>query len=210
MPQSPDLTQPQQRILKLARDRFFEQGFSKVTMDELANELGMSKKTLYKHFPQKGQLLRAVVDCTLDELRAGVEGFLQDDSLPFLQKLEALLTFVGMKASSFLQPNFLRDVQRKAPEIWQRIEAFRREMVHTRFSRLIGQGVANGVFRDDIDQDLVVMVYFNTIQTIINPQTLANLPFTPRQVFDSLRKLLFEGLLTEDARRHLLAEGKEK
>src|SRR5437588_7649843 len=50
-----------QRILAAARAHFFAHGFRSVTMDDLATELGMSKKTLYAEFPSKTALLRAVL-----------------------------------------------------------------------------------------------------------------------------------------------------
>ena len=49
------------RILEVARNQFFSLGFAKVTMDEIAEELGMSKRTLYQHFPGKKALLRKVL-----------------------------------------------------------------------------------------------------------------------------------------------------
>ena len=50
------------RILRLAREHFFAQGYCSCTMDDLAAELGMSKKTLYVHFAGKEALMRAVID----------------------------------------------------------------------------------------------------------------------------------------------------
>src|SRR5438876_11067464 len=50
-----------QRIVDAARVHFFSHGFRSVTMDDLAEELGISKKTLYAHFPAKIQLLEAVL-----------------------------------------------------------------------------------------------------------------------------------------------------
>src|SRR6476659_11131852 len=50
-----------QRIVEAARAHFFSHGFRRVTMDDLADELGVSKKTLYAHFPSKIALLEAVL-----------------------------------------------------------------------------------------------------------------------------------------------------
>src|SRR6267142_3483895 len=58
-----------QRIIDAARAHFFNHGFRSVTMDDLAEELGISKKTLYAHFPGKIELLEAV----LADKFAGVE-----------------------------------------------------------------------------------------------------------------------------------------
>ena len=54
------------RILERVRSRFFSSGFSKVTMDELAHDLGVSKKTIYKHFPSKNELLRELLKLKMD------------------------------------------------------------------------------------------------------------------------------------------------
>ena len=63
-----------QRIVDAARAHFFSHGFRSVTMDDLAEELGISKKTLYAHFPGKFDLLEAVL---ADKL-AGVEATLKE------------------------------------------------------------------------------------------------------------------------------------
>ena len=58
------------RILQQARAHFFTHGYSKFTMDDLATELGMSKKTLYVHFAGKDEILSAVIDEIGREVRA--------------------------------------------------------------------------------------------------------------------------------------------
>ena len=62
------------RIVDAARVHFFSHGFRSVTMDDLAEELGISKKTLYAHFPGKFDLIEAV----LADKFAGVEAMLKE------------------------------------------------------------------------------------------------------------------------------------
>lgn len=192
-----------QRILETARNQFFNYGFKKVTIDEIAAELGMSKKTLYQHFPSKAHLLENVIDMTLQELRAKVDNILGDPEIEFLTKLQNIMTFVGSQAARFLRKPFMRDLQKYAPDVWYKLENFRKESIHTRFASLIEEGVRRGYFRNDVDQQIVVLVYFHAVQNIINPETLSDLPFTAAEVFDSIIKMLFEGLLTEEAKTKL-------
>ena len=56
-----------ERIVQRARDEFFAHGFSKVTMDELCDELGISKKTMYEHFNSKDELLDAVTESAVGD-----------------------------------------------------------------------------------------------------------------------------------------------
>src|SRR5690606_41317726 len=58
------------RIMDEARSLFFRYGFSKVTMDEAAEGLGMSKKTLYRYFPSKEVLLEEITAAHIDECDA--------------------------------------------------------------------------------------------------------------------------------------------
>jgi AcrR family transcriptional regulator len=55
------------RIMHAAGQKFIQYGFSKVTMEEIAEELGMSKKTLYQHFESKNELLKDLVKHVMTE-----------------------------------------------------------------------------------------------------------------------------------------------
>lgn len=198
------------RILESAREQFANRGFSKVTTDEIASELGISKKTLYKHFPKKETLLQEVMEWTMYEIRQGAEKILNDDRLEFTEKLESIMTFIGGQVSRYLTKPFLRDIKRSAPELWARFEAFRKEQINSKFSNLITLGIKIGVFRKDVNQQLVVLVYLNAIQNIIHPETLSHLPFTASEAFESIIKIIFEGILTDHGRQNFakkLGEG---
>src|SRR5690349_12048205 len=75
------------RIVRQARAHFFEHGYSQCTMDELAAELGMSKKTLYVHFPSKAALMAAVIDDLSREIRASADALFGNRQLNFAEKL---------------------------------------------------------------------------------------------------------------------------
>ena len=78
MPNPPSLAQSldhdpvAQRILTSARQQFMTLGFKNVTMDDLASDMGMSKKTLYAHFPSKSALVKGVLTQKLDEAERAV------------------------------------------------------------------------------------------------------------------------------------------
>ena len=185
------------------------QGFSKVTMDDIARDLGMSKKTLYKFFPDKRTLLHQVVELSLVDLRTGLESRLRDSSKPFPVRLQGILTFVGQNMASIMNRAFLQDLQRFAPEEWQHIEEFRDKMIMTRFRRLIEQGVTAGYFHDGLDCQMVVLIYLSAIHNIINPEVLADLPFTSKQVFESIVRILLYGILTDEARARIEGDQSE-
>src|SRR5213076_3025102 len=83
-----------QRIVAAARQHFFARGFRGVTMDDLAEELGMSKKTLYAHFPGKTALLEGVLLHKFETIEADMEQIMAECSSDFVNGLHRLLACV--------------------------------------------------------------------------------------------------------------------
>ncbi|PYJ92714.1 MAG: hypothetical protein DME62_11600, partial [Verrucomicrobia bacterium] len=117
-----------QRIVEAARVHFFSHGFRSVTMDDLAEELGISKKTLYAHFPGKIQLLEAV----LEDKFAGVEAKLNEITHAhprnFPAALHELLTNTQHELDE-IKPPFVRDMRQKAPHVFKVIERRRAALI---------------------------------------------------------------------------------
>src|SRR5687767_11593800 len=116
------------RIVAGARSHFLAHGFRGVTMDDLARELGMSKKTLYVSFPGKRDLLLAVIADKASHIDADLERITSDGKADFPTKLARLLECFQKHAGE-IQPAFVRDVRREAPEIFQIIERRRSELL---------------------------------------------------------------------------------
>jgi len=189
----------QNRILEVAGSQFFSLGFTKVTMDEIAHELGMSKRTLYQHFPGKKALLRKALLSRTERISEGLGKISQSNETPFGKKLEQALTLVAKEIPHF-SPIFLRDIQRHAPEVWQELDQRRHEHIHTRFGQLIQEGVQEGFLRKDIDAEVLVLLFSTLIRNIVNPETLSHLPLSASQAFSVISGVLFEGILTDKGR----------
>ncbi len=208
MPRSADLLT--ERILDAAQARYFAHGFSRSTMDDLASDLGMSKKTLYLHFRSKDAVLEAVMDRFTRGIAAEMDRVLEDPALDFPARTAGLLDALGRRLA-LLDRFFLEDLHRHAPRLWQKIEAFRRERIFRVFGSLFREGAALGHFRSDLDPDLILQIYFQAIQNVLNPRTLATLPHAPARVFHTLLSVLFEGMLTDRGRKlRTLGVQKEK
>ena len=192
------------RILHCAGEEFFRHGFSRVTVDEIAAKLGMSKKTVYKHFSSKDDLLREVTRFTINEMATRCADILHDERIAFVDKLRNMMTSVGVNYSKLARP-LIEDLQKHAPHIWKEIADFRTERINKDFDALLQEGMEQGIFRQDIDRQLILLIYSNAVQTIINPEMLMNLPYTATQVFETIMKVMFEGILTEEEKPKYLS-----
>jgi len=191
------------RILETAAEHFYRFGVSKVTMEELADKLGMSKKTLYKYFESKDRLVQALIDSLKQDLDRRSQEILSDVSIDFVEKVKQTTSCVAMQYAKIGKP-LLEDLQRNAPQIWKQIEELRRERIANGFGKMLAEGRRRGIFRNDIDEQLVLMIYANIITNIINPDVLVQVPFSASQVFDAVIKIFYEGIMTDDGRAQFL------
>jgi AcrR family transcriptional regulator len=168
-------------------------------MDDLAAELGMSKKTLYAHFPGKTALLEAMLADKFRDLETEVARIAAESSADFASGLERLLACVGRHAAE-VQPPFLRDIQREAPELFQIVERRRAEVIERHFSQLLGAGRRQGRIRKDIPVHLIIAILLGATQAIMNPPRLAELGLTPASGFAAILTVILEGVLTTAGR----------
>ena len=196
----PDLHQTRRRILAQARATFFADGYSQFTMDALAAELGMSKKTLYVHFAGKDEIIAALIDDLAAEIRADADALLRHRDLNFAEKLRGFVESMIERLSA-LQPRTVRDLQRFAPKLYAKIEAMRGENVPYIFGRFVEAGQAEGMVRASLPPVFAIEFFLHAMQGLMNPATLERLRLAPREVVPMAIDVFFGGLLTNAGRK---------
>jgi AcrR family transcriptional regulator len=189
-----------QRIVDAARAHFFSHGFRSVTMDDLANELGISKKTLYTHFPGKLDLLEAV----LADKFASVESTLNEVTRAHPHDFSAALPELLANARRELdeiKPPFVRDIRQKAPHVFKVIERRRAALIERHFGKLFVEGQRAGMVRKDVPANLMIEILLAMVQAIMNPAKMEELGMMPKEGFAGITKIVLEGALTSKGRR---------
>ncbi len=177
-------------------------GFRNVTMDDLASELGMSKKTLYTHFSGKVSLLEEVIADKFGEIEAELFAIAADGRGDFPARLHALLACIRRHTEE-VQPPFLRDMAREAPELFEKVRAHRRSIIHRHFTTMLREGKAAGMIRGDVPEKLMIEFLTGAADGIVNPQKLAELGLTARAAFTEIIRIFLEGTMTEQGRLKL-------
>jgi AcrR family transcriptional regulator len=190
-----------ERILTLASERFLQEGFSKVSVNDLTSELVISKKTFYKFFGSKEDLLVQVMDRFLAGVRTRFTKIL-DSERNFVEKLGDVMTFLGQEIGRLGKP-LQADLQRHAPEVWRRIENFRRERITQNFSLLLEQGMDEGFVRKDLNKTIALLSFLGAVENIVRPSVLVNESFSAREALQGITAIVFHGILTEEAERKL-------
>jgi len=189
-----------QQIVEAARGHFFSHGFRSVTMDDLAAELGISKKTLYTHFPGKIELLEAV----LTDKFAGVETKLNEvmraHPHDFSTALHELLVNTQLELDE-IKPPFVRDMRQKAPQVFKVIERRRAALIERFFGKLFVEGQRTGMVRKDVPVKLIIEILLTIVQAIMNPVKMGELGMMPKDGFAGILKIVLEGALTRKGRK---------
>ena len=187
-------------MVEAARRHFFSHGFRGVTMDDLAAELGISKKTLYAHFPSKTALLEAVLADKFASVRKELERITREHAHDFPAALHELLAGT-LRELDEIKPPFVRDMRQKAPHIFKRVERRRAEMIERSFGKLFVEGQRTGMVRKDIPAKLMIEILLGAVQAIVNPAKIQDLGLTPKIGFSSIIKIVLEGALTPKGRK---------
>lgn len=195
------------RIMAKAEEMFTEFGYSRVTVDEIAAGLGISKKTLYKHFSGKEQILKEVIENRKCTNMSYITEIINNETMEFSEKLQRLMEYLKEMSKTMHSP-LISDLVKNYPDIYNDIQNFKREKAIHQVEKLMLQGANEGVFRKDINLEVFMMIFVASIREATTPSVLSNLPQSPGQVFNTILKVIFEGLLTEEGR--IVVREKEK
>jgi len=181
------------RILNTDSIFFFDLGYLKVTMDELAIELHMSKKTLYQFFKNKQLLLESVIYDFFQEFQEKIDQIIKKKNNRGLGILKQFLSLVQSQISQFNIRAF-EDIRKNNPKAWQIISRLREKMINNELRELLKQGKKEGTIRKDIDLDIIVLVILNIVQSIAIPEVISQFSYSTEEVIEMIARMIMSGI----------------
>lgn len=186
-----------EKVIELAEERFFREGFYKTRMDDIASELKMSKKTIYKIFPSKEELVNSIAKHFMNKMKSKIVPALSSDKNA-IEKLEELIKILA-GVSQKMSPKMFEEMRRHFPTLWNEIDSFRTEMMFGNLTKVIDQGKAEGLFIDYPTQ-IIMNVLVASVRAIVNPEFILNNNFSILQAALSAFKIIIGGIVTEKGR----------
>src|SRR5262249_16190057 len=168
-------------------------------MDDLAEELGVSKKTLYAHFPGKFDLLEAVLADKLASVEATLKEVTRAHPQDFPATLRELLSGTQRELDE-IKPPFVRDMRQQAPEVFKVIERRRGGLIQRYIGKFFVDGQRAGMVRKDVPARLIIEILLAMVQSIMNPPKMEELGMMPKEGFAGILKIILEGALTTKGR----------
>ncbi|MBD8497168.1 TetR/AcrR family transcriptional regulator [Paenibacillus arenosi] len=164
----------------------------KFTTAELANSLGISKRTLYEQFESKEAIIACLVDDAIEEIRKHEREIYAREDWNAAQKLYALLSFVpsGLLIGN---PHLLEDLKRYAPMQWSKVDQL---LLHewSTITKVLEDGIASGEFRS-VHVPAVVQAMRGASAAIFDPREAQHVAFSLHQAVKTMTDVFVQGLI---------------
>jgi len=188
----------QTKIIEQIEDKLFKEGFYKTTMDDVASELGMSKKTIYKFFPSKEDLVMAIAKHFMNSMKNKIVPALNSDKNA-IEKLAELISILA-KASEKISPKRMDEIRKYFPSLWNEIDKFRTQMMFGNITKVIDQGKAEGLFID-YPTSIIMNVLVASVRNIVNPDFILNHNFSIIEAARFAFKIVIGGIVTDKGKK---------
>ena len=182
-------------ILEAAAKLFKEHGIKSVTMDDIARDLGISKRTLYENYAKKEDL---IADCLEEYIEQGKEV-----GLRIVEKseniIEALLFFLKKDCTDDTRfiPATAKEIKRYYPELFQSVVLKHKEERTSQIAAFLEKGQKEGLIRKDIKPDLMSKLLTIQIDHFLNhdPETIG---YSTTEMFSSIFMTFTRGISTPE------------
>jgi len=154
-------------IVTEAGNLFLRYGIRSVSMDDIARQVGMSKKTLYQHFKDKDELVTSVAKAKFEEERKDFEEVHATASNPIEECV--LFSKFFRKHVKDLNPSLVYDLKKYHPKAWKLFDEHKEGCYQASLKELIRKGQSEGVFRSDLNADILARMRMNQVEMGFDP-----------------------------------------
>ena len=198
-----------ERIIQNSIELFCQNGLKNVNTDIIAQEVGISKRTLYEVFPSKEQLIRDVLFNLMNTIQQEVQKLntVMDEGNAdnFRLVFQHLIKVISEVLNHFTK-QIMADLKRYYPEIWEEIRAFRVVGMKDEFFKIFKYGQEKGYIRKDINVELIYFIHLFAIDNIMTPEIISELPMSTTDALNSIFDIFLKGILTENYRKEVLID----
>jgi AcrR family transcriptional regulator len=153
-----------EKIINRAKEMFLKLGFKSITMDDIACDMCISKKTIYKYFSNKELLIEESTQLVHQEVRETIDTIVAKNFNAIEENFQIRRMFKEMFKYSETSPVY--QLKRHYPEVYQKVVGYQIEICEGCFRDNILKGISEGLYRENIDVENYVKFYYTLIFSI--------------------------------------------
>lgn len=188
-------TEQQEKWLKRVDELFLRFGIKSITMDDVARELGISKKTLYQFVESKDDLVQKLLSRHIEQEKNICEVLFASAS----NALEEMFLVIDSDTQQLKQmkANVIHDLQRYHHEAWIKVSQYQRGFLYTIVRGNIERGIGEGLYRSDIDVDIIAKLHIAGSLQLFNEDNFPSATYKYDQVFRQYMLHYLYGIVSE-------------
>ncbi|WP_047418212.1 TetR/AcrR family transcriptional regulator [Cellulophaga sp. Hel_I_12] len=190
-----------EKVLEKATELFLTLGFKSVTMDDLAHEMGISKKTIYAHFENKTKLVEESTSHLFCRISTGIDTICALQKNPIEELLDIKKFVMQHLKDEKSSPQY--QLQKYYPKIYASIRSKQYEMMQHCVVNNIKKGIAMGIYRENLNIDFVSRIYFSGVISIKDIKLFPPDLFPTNKLQDDFLEYHLRGIITPEGRKIL-------
>ncbi|MBL85708.1 MAG: TetR family transcriptional regulator [Winogradskyella sp.] len=183
-----------QKILKTAVDMFLNYGFKSVTMDDIANEMGISKKTIYVHFPNKTKFVEATTLYMFETISCGIDHICALEKNPIEEVFDVKKFVMEHLKNEKSSPQY--QLQKYYPKIFASLKSKQFEVMQGCVIENLNRGIKLGLYRDNINVNFISRIYFNCMVTLKDQELFPLKAFSMNTLMEYYLEYHLRGICT--------------
>ena len=184
-----------EKIIQQVSLLYMKYGIKSVTMDDVARELGVSKKTLYEHFDDKADLVKKVILYNI----TNIETQFNKASSKKLNALDTLMEIGNMivRFLSDFNPSISYDLQKYYPSIWKMLIDYKKNRVFVNVKENLIKGIKEKLYREDLNPEIIARIYVSKIEATMDFDYKGSADINPIILYNELLKYHIRGIASK-------------
>ncbi len=188
------LTSTEDRILNGARELFFKQGIRTITMDDIAEHLAISKKTIYTHYKDKDLIVKSMIHILLEQELERMHQIRKASENP-IDEIMRLIEHLGTFISQF-NPAVFYDLQKFYPAVWSDFTIFREKEVMGFVEDNLRKGIKLELYRKEIKVKIIARLRIEMINFGFNTEVFPANQYNHAEVQVAMLDHFLHGIVT--------------
>jgi AcrR family transcriptional regulator len=184
-----------QKIIIKSAELFLNYGFKSVTMDDLANTLGISKKTIYQYFENKTKLVEATTMHIFDVISTGIDCICVLEKNPIEEIYDIKNLIMDHLKDEKSSP--LYQLQKYYPQIFASLKIKQFELMQSCVKDNLNRGVELKLYRDTINVEFIARIYFNSMIAIKDKDLFPHKMFSMNMLMENYIEYHLRGICTQ-------------
>ena len=189
------------KILEEAKQLFMRIGIKSVSMDDIAQILRISKKTIYKCFIDKQDLVNRVIEEKINFEKSTLKKYVNSNKNA-IQRMIDFSRYISQSKKD-LNPTMIYDMQKFYPDQWAKMEEFRTDYFKDTVKNNIKHGIKSGLFRSDINAEIIALMYITLVSGMVKQFTSAENNYQFQTIHFQMVSYHLHGICTEQGRTYL-------